>query len=274
MDTLLAKLEGVKFVRILETQDYIDVVKNQAGNAVSSPDTRILSGFFNWVNDYLKLGVAFTKEQTEASIKNVSSFCDYVNAQVIVHPLKQGFFSSYPVEIVFTFCDNSQYIFDMKVAAVAHNSLESETRSMLRGYLTNKNTYDRNKRLKVKSLPIIISEKDFIYYIDTCKILQKEEGIFELFSTKSQSSNYKVGIYNSNGILKMICFKGSDFSDDWQDGELKGILFNTKSDNDFLISLYSLTKAETKGSITFLGPNAFELRSKLITGVDKYVRIK
>lgn len=86
-----------------------------------------------------------------------------------------------------------------------------------------------------------------------------------------------IGIYSQNDTLKIIYFDGADLSNDWKEGELKGYLFSTLSENDYTVKWYSLDKQLIDGSITFINRNAFEFRVNMVgesKGIDKFVRVK
>lgn len=282
LDTLKQKLTGIKYVRLFVNDDVVQSYKNIIGNAASSKDLEVVNGFVDYVREDLNKGFVMTEEQKKQANMLSSSLCDFVNVVYEIGVFKRdlGAIGSYPLTVYFVFCDGSQYKFKKIVGVSGTTDYRKVFRNAFSSIINLKSTkkikydYKESNRLTLKNNPIVIDYKSFNYYLDTCKTLQKSEGVYELFSTENQTPNYKLGIYNDNGILKLICLDAAEFKLDWKDGELKGILTKTKSESDYLLIYYNGSKIESKGTISFINENSFNLTTKDLKGTDRYIRIK
>lgn len=282
LDTLRQKLTGVKYVRLFTNEEVIQSYKSIIGNAASSKDLEVVNGFADYVNEDLNKGFVLTEEQQSQANRLSTSLCDFVTVAYDIGTFKRdlGAIGSYPLTVYFVFCDGSQYSYKRIVGVSGTTDYRRVFRNAFSSIINLKNTrkikyeYLESNRLSLKTNPIVISYNSFNNYLDTCKNLQKCEGIYELFSTENQTVSYKLGIYNDNGTLKLICIDAGEFKLDWKEGELKGILTKTKSDYDFLMIYYSGSKIESKGTISFTNENSFNLKTKDLKGTDRYIRIK
>ena len=121
------------------------------------------------------------------------------------------------------------------------------------------------------------SKLDFSIYLDTSTRKKPIEGIYQLFNSDANTFVHTIGIYSQNDSLKIVYFEGKGLFEDWKDGELKGYLLNTLSENDYSAKWYSLSKTILDGSITFTSKNVFEFKPNTLVydkDIDKFVRIK
>jgi hypothetical protein len=274
VDTLQDKISGVKFVDLgLSKAQEVFFINNS-----NSGDALILKG----VIDYLKeigLTVVVTQEQRDEIVKLSKSQCDYVNVTYNIGEFvsKFGAIGNYPFNFSFKFCDNSIYSFSTKISVNGLTNYSFLIKNTCNEYFPIKRKYNIEKRLKFANNEVIISSSDFSKYLDDSTAKKNIEGIYQLFSSDANTSKYSIGIYNSKDTLKVIYFNGTDFLDDWKEGEFKGYLISTLSESDYIVKWVSINKTILDGSITFVNKNAFEFKS--ITwgynkGVDKFIRIK
>lgn len=282
LDSVRQKLSGVKYVRLITTKDLVEIYKNNMSTGNVSADLLVAVGFSDYVSNDLKKAFVLTDEQIEMSYADAKSSCDFVLTEYSIGDFVSDFgaIGRLPLTVTFTFCDGSAHTFtkDVKV-----NGLSNYRIAFRKGFnniinlefdKTNYWMYNVDNRLKMPSNPLIIEHDKFMQHLDTSKLVMKNEGVFELFSSDDKTANYKVGIYNDSGTLKMIYFDGAKLKDDWKDGELKGILNNTKSDGDYILRYYNASKNEIKGFLTFVNENSFTIKLNNGKGVDKYIRIR
>jgi hypothetical protein len=278
LDTLISRLSGVKFAKLIASQEYIEILKNQAGNNVASIDHLILNGISDYFNRYFGIDVIISAEQESITKGHSSSYCDFVSIQYEIEPIKGvGALKDYPLILKFIFCDLNSYELKLRVSAVGNGSPNYRANvitSLLLRLTDKKVKYDIKNRLALKHLETVINQDAFKKYLDSSKNLNKFEGIYEIISSDANNPFIRVGLYNHNGTFKIIYFNGADFEDDWYDGEVFGVLTSTKSENDFLAIIYDQNKNELKGSVYFNNSNAFELRIRGVKGVDRYIKIK
>jgi hypothetical protein len=282
LDTLKQKLSGVRFVYLFKSEDVKEIYKNIEGNAKVSGDLLVVLGFKDYVETDLEKGFVMTDEQYVFASNDAKSFCDFVIVQYSVGTFIRDFgaIGRYPLTVDFVFCDGSNYSFTRNVKVTGTSNYRNVFRYAFKSIVDREISFNKywiyteGNRLRMKTNPIIIDYRNFSNYLDTCKTLSKYEGVFELFSSENKTSNYKLGVYNDNGILKLIFLGGANLELDWKEGELKGILSKTKSEGDFLMIYYGGAKLESKGTISFTNDNSFNFNSKDFKGTDKYIRIK
>lgn len=275
LDTLTQKLCGVKYAdfRFSKAQENILI------NNSTSPDVQILMGIRSYLKNDLGLEVIITTEQRIQALKISKSLCDYVIVNYELGDFESKFMAvgNIPFTLSFQFCDASAYPFTTKLNVNGLTNYTSLIRSTCQFQFPIARHYNESKVLKMSSNPIVLSLSDFDEYLNTSSSKNIHEGLYQLFSSSETTSNYKIGIYKNNDTLKVIYFDGADFSRDWAEGELKGFLIETKSENDFLVKWYSLEKTIGDASISFLNNNSFEIISKSIRlgkGADRYIRLK
>lgn len=282
MDTLKIKLSGVKFFEILTSQEERDIMKQIMGNPGESVDLQILNGIVDYANKDLELGLIYTNEQLQQSFKYANSICDYVFFSYSIGAFKSDFMAigKLPIEFTFIFCDNSEYKFKKTIGVNGSTNYRLTIRNLLSNTVNKKISfkktlqYDSTSRLSIQKKSPVINYPDFISYLDSSKSLSKYEGLFELFHSENTAARLKLGIYNDKGVLKLLYFGGSHYKNDWNEGELKGILTLTKSESDLLVKLYDAFKFERNFAMKFSDSNAFDLISLETKSTDRYVRIK
>ena len=275
LDSLRQKLNGVKYADLGFSKAQEQIVLNNS----SSLDAQILIGIIDYLKKDIGLTVIVTQEQRSEAIKMAKSQCDYVKFIFDVGSFKSslGAIGNYPFSFSFLFCDNSNYSFETKLRVSGLTIYSKAVRDLCNFEFLHKKEPDESQKLKVASNKIIISYPNFIKYLDSAKRKSDFEGVYQLFSSNVNTSNYTIGLYHYNDSLRIIYFSGADFNEDWSEGELKGNLYKTMSENDFLADCYTLDKRLVNGSVTFLNINSFELRinNQLDNnGVDKFVRVK
>lgn len=277
MDTLKIKLSGVKYARLLVNDDTKDVYKQTEGAGVRSADYQVTVGFKEYITEDLGLGFIMTDQQEDLAVNYTTSACDYVYVSYSIGSFIKEFgaVGKYPLEINFIFCDTKDNIFKINVPVNGTTNYRITFRSAFNRIVNKDWKYNLSNRLKIKNNAIVINFNNFSTYLDTCKTLTKYEGVYELFSSNNTiASHLKLGIYNDNGILKVIYLSGANNKDDWMEGELKGTMTKTKSDSDFLLDIYNGFKSLLKGTLTFTNDNAFELKISRQVYTDKYVRLR
>lgn len=275
IDTLKKKITGVKYVDF----GFSSAQEQMILNNVSSLDAQVLIGFVNYVKMDLRLIPIVTAEQRKELSNLVTSSCDIVrfNYEFGEFNSKLIAIGNYPLTFTFTFCDKSTYSFKTKMYVDGLTVYHKRARETCAFEFINKNKYDISQRISVKKSTQIITESQFNKYLDTSSHKLPIEGIYQLFSTANNTSKYKVGVFNSNDTLKVIYFDGANFKEDWIEGELKGYLTKTSSENDFFAKWISLDKSQIDATITFTNNNAFILKSSDIYNPiqeDKYVRVR
>jgi hypothetical protein len=272
LNSLKVKLRGVKFIDMNYTKAQEDIIINNA----TSNDVQVLMAFIDYCNDDLGISVIVTEEQRLQSYQLGKSLCDYAYAGYEIGAFNSQLIAvgNYPLSFSFTFCDNSSYIIKTVVNVNGLTNYRKKFRAEFRKKLLIEKGYDVTKRLPVQTNAIVLNERDFENYLNDTIPKYKVEGIYELFSTDNNTPKYRLGIYNMFDTLKVIYFSGAYFTDDWKEGELKGILMKTKSENDFLGIIYNMIKTPTNASLSFINENSFELRLNTPKGIDKYVRTK
>jgi len=274
LDTLQIKISGVKYADfgLSKAQEEIFINNSNSGDAL------ILVGIRNYLKD-LGLDVIITEAQRSEAVKLSKSQCDYVRVRYDIGEFKSKFgaIGNYPFSFNFEFCDNSVYSFNSNLSVNGLTNYSFLIKSTCAYYFPLKKKYDQAQKLKIEINPIVLSKSVFNNYLDTAISKKAIEGIYQLFSSDSYTSKYTIGIYFQNDTLKIVYFDGADFSEDWKEGELKGYLFSTLSENDYLVKWYSLDKVLIDGSVSFTSKNAFEFKSNTLgydKGIDKFVRIK
>jgi len=274
LDTIKRKLAGVKYANL----DFQNVQEAIAVHNLSSGDAPILSGIQYYLKKILGLTVLVTSEQKKQEKKLSASLCDVVRVK-----FKLGEFNSrimavgnYPFYFEFKFCDNSSYSFDTKLAVNGMTDYLNLIKSICQYHFPVIRKYNTEYTLKIGNNETIISLADFNKYLDSSTAKKQREGLYQLFNSNESSTNHLLGVYNHNDTLKIIYFEGADFDKDWHDGELKGTLISTKSENDFFGKWYILDKSLIDITVSVLNENSFELRpaSGEHQGIDKYIRLK
>ena len=275
LDTLEHKISGVKYAdfRFSTAQENIIINNSNSGDAI------ILNAIVNYLKTDLGLSVIVTKEQRDESIKLAKTQCDYVQVNYELGQFKSTFMAvgSYPFKFSFVFCDKSQYSFETRLNVNGLTNYNQLIRNTCKYNFPIKRKYSEENKLKIPSNSFIISLNDFTKYLDSEVKKKPIEGLFQMFNSNVSTSKYKLGIYSQNDSLKIVYFDGADFSEDWREGESKGYLFSTLSENDFILKYFALDKKFLDGSLTLLNNNSFEIRFTTIgktTDLDKYVRIK
>ena len=275
IDTLKRNITGVKYVDF----GFSNAQEQMVLNNLNSLDAQVLIGFVNYIKMDLGLQAIVTSEQRKEMLKTATSSCDIVRFNYDFGEFNSKFMAlgTYPLTFSFTFCNKSKYTFKTKLHVDGLTNYAKRTRETCAFEFINKGKYDITERKEIKKNPTIVTESEFSKYLDTTLIKLPLEGIYQLFSSVNNTSKYKVGIFNTNDTLKVIYFGGADFKDDWVNGELKGFLIRTTSENDFFAKWVSLDKSQMDASITFLNSNSFVLKSSDIFNPiqeDKYIRIK
>ena len=275
IDTLKRKITGVKYVDF----GFSTAQEQLIINNVNSLDAQVLIGFTNYIKSDLGLQPIITAEQRQEIFKTVGSSCDVVRFSYEFGEFNSRLIAvgNYPFTFSFIFCDKSTYSFKTKMYVDGLTIYHKKARETCAFEFVNKNKYDIKQRIAVKKANPIITELQFNNYLDTSLHKLVFEGIYQLFSTANNTSKYKIGVFKSNDTLILIYFDGANFKDDWVDGEFKGFLTKTSSENDFFVKWISLDKSEIDATITFLNSNTFILKSSDLRNPiqeDKYVRIR
>lgn len=273
-DTLKRKIQGIKFADLGLTKEQESTLLNQS----ASKDAAILAGVRRYLKD-IGLDAIITEEDRAKAIKQSKSKCDFVSFRFEIGQYQSLMMSNgqYPFSFSFIFCDNTKYTFSSKLKVHSMTDYAFEAWSACIDNFSYKRKYNESERLQVKHNEIVISNKNLEFYLDTAKNKNQFEGIYQLLSSESDKSKNTLGIYLNNDSLKLIFINGSDFKNDWNEGELKGLLIKTMSENDFILKWYTLDKSLVEGSISFINGNSFDLKinsPSYSKGIDKYIRIK
>lgn len=268
------KLSGTKYA-------FLDFNKAQESillNNSISKDAEVLRGIIRYLKQF-GLEVILSSSKRYEAFKTAKSYCDFVKFSYTIGSyetlmMKDGF---YPFTFSFTFCDNSKYSFNTKlsVAQYTEYAFESWVNCIDKFFFDRK--YYESKRLKNIVNEKVISKYDFSNYLDTSKNKKAIEGIYKLFVSVTDIPKYTIGIHSQNDTLKIIYFDGAGLSEDWEEGDLLGYLFNTLSENDFTSRWFDWDKSIIEGVITFTNKNVFDFRSTSLgysNSIDKFIRIK
>jgi len=271
-DSLISKLRGVQIIDLGYSKAQEEALIHNA----TSPDAQVLSGLVDYLRDDLGLQVIVTEEQREQSIKIAKSQCDYGYVSLDIGAFNSELFAvgNYPVSLTFGFCDATHYTLKTTVPVNGLTNYRRRFYNEFKRMLYFQRRYDPSLKISVPKNKIVLNESDFIKYLQDSIPKSKYEGIFELFSSDNNTAKYRLGILNQNDTLKIIYFSGATFSDDWSEGELKGVVMKTKSENDFMGTIFGGSKNLSNVSLSFLNENSFEVRSATLKGVDKYVRVR
>ena len=274
LDTLQNKISGVKYADLGFSKAQQELIINNA----NSVDALILMGVRNYLKD-LGLDVLITEAQRNEAVKLTKSQCDFVKVEYELGEFNSKFMAvgNYPFNFAFQFCDKSIYSFDTKLSVNGLTNYSYLIKSTCQYNFPLNRRYLEAKKLKIANNQIVLTNSEFLKYLDTSTYKKPIEGIYQLLSSDFSTSKYSIGIYSQNDTLKVIYFNGADFSSDWKDGELKGYLFSTLSESDYIVKWYSLEKDIIDGSISFANKNVFEFRSSTLgyeKGIDKFVRVK
>lgn len=275
LDTLQQKIKGVKFADLGFTTAQENLIINNP-NAI---DAQILLGIRDYLKKDLGLEVVITKEQRIQAVKITTSQCDFVKIEYEIGTFKSKFgaVGTMPFNFSIQFCDKSKYTFEANLSVNGLTNYTTLIRNSCLYRFPLKKGYNKANRMSIPNNPIITTQISFNKYLDSANKKNEIEGLYRLFSTEENTSKYNIGIKLENDTLKIIYLNGADFSEDWKEGELKGYLIKTLSENDYLLKWYSLDKSLIDGSLTFLNLNSFEIRMNAIgysNSPDKFVRIK
>jgi hypothetical protein len=273
LDTLKQKLSGVRYVDL----GFSRFQEERLVNNPNSLSGNLLEGFTDYANDYLRLDVIWTAHQRADARRISKSTCDYTFAEYKLGKFKSlfGAIGEYPLSLTFRFCDHSTYTLNTKVRVTG---LTENYLLKFKGAFINQLSFDRKydagKKLNVYKCEPVISESRFRNYLDSNAHLTEFEGMYELSVANYFTSKYTVGILNSGDSLSIIYFKGADYADDWVEGEVRGKLYKTGSENDFIADWLLIDKSVIKGSIHFIDRSSFEFNANNDQEVLKFVRVK
>ncbi len=254
-----------------------EVYKQNEGGGVNSGDHQVALGLKDYINEDLKLDFIMSDEDEDLVAPSLSSICDYVYISYSIGAFKKDFgvVGTYPLTLSYLFCDFSEYRYTIQVPVNGLTNYRVTFRRAFNNILDKQWKYDFGNRVSIKFNPRIIRFTDFNQYLDTCKSLNKYEGIYELINSNNAiAGNLKLGIYNDNGSLKLVYFDGATYKDDWIDGEIKGTLTKTKSEIDFLLLVYGGFKNQTRSYLTFINDNIFEYKVNNEKWSYKFIRLR
>lgn len=274
LDTLQQKIQGIKFADLRFSKTQVDFLINNS----NSLDAQIILGIIDYFKKDLGIEVIVTTEQRNLAIKSTTSQCDFVKLVYETGTFNSTFgaIGTIPFKFSLQFCDQSIYSFDTKLRVSGLTNYANLIRNTCFDKFPLKKGYNKAKRMTISNNPIICTLNSFNKYLDSTR-KNEIEGLYRLLSSEDNTSKYTVGLKENKDTINIIYFDGADFSNDWKEGELKGYMIKTLSENDYLLKWYSLDKTLVEGSVTFINKNSFELRINALgfsNSIDRFVRIK
>lgn len=270
-------LAGVKFGTIIQS----DALEKFMIENTQNPEIKAFIGVFDYLKTEIRLShVAITKQQNEEIKKLGKSTCDYVWIDINIGEFKSDFMAVGKMVgafIEYGFCDKSYYRVMMPPISVNGNTnIEKKYKKEFTTRYFHAWDYNEKYKKKLIKNEIVISKEPFEEYLTKSDTLKYYEGVFKVLSSNVDVSQYEIGVYNKDGKIRIIYFSGADFSNDWSEGELKGILTPTMSNEDFLLEWFSADKQSLKGSLSFSNKNAFSIKTtnNNVMSEVKYIRIK
>lgn len=267
---LAKKISGTQYAVMITSKEEVDQAINQ----------KMYSDLFGLLGEYLttslkQKGFAFTEAQrNELTSKSQIGICDLFSIEFNPGKLYRtlGALGVYKkAYLQFSFCDGSQYkvmLSDISVDGYSYhpNRFAAAFKRIKKPTIE----YSHANRLTIKKLPILASRQQ----IDS--LLDKHEnwvvGEYQSLGIDKSSLKYSIAIVHLEGKWYGLYTGGGNIND-WDIGEVKAELTETKSDKIFICTWYGLGKTKIEGtSIIFDDENTFSLRNELLS--DKYVRIK
>jgi hypothetical protein len=256
---LIQRLEGVRFVDMYQSDEYV----NYLSNNTSDIGIQLVLGFVNFLKEDLERPVAITSSQLEQLNGELQSICEVVkvdfNAEFESDLLAIGRITN--IQAGFLFCDGSIFYLKLPEYGVTGNTRQhKKIQRKFRERFPYAIPFDSAKTLSLPTLEIVSFQSNSADSLLQDSTASPFEGVYQYFSG-SQTHVSKLAVMKHENNLKLIYLEGEGrFANDWQKGEVKAVLVETKSPNDFIVKITSGNKQKINGSLTF-SENSFTINA-------------
>jgi len=202
---LVEKLAETRFANLNFTKEIVDFIINNPQN----PEVLVYLSFVKYLEEDLNFEKALVTNEQLMQVNSVaSSICDIVLAQLEIGEFESDLAAvgKYPCALSFSFCDGSVYRYELKVNVTGMTNYSKKFRKIFQRDILNNLNHSTSENLKLDRLPLVMTEKEIQMYIDSSET-KPHEGIFELFSSESNTAEYKIGKEHEVLILCNIDYK-------------------------------------------------------------------
>lgn len=261
-------LTGVRHVLVLMGENYQKEL--DAGNR---------NGYRDIVKTYLQyLGfesIGVTSQEKTEILNSSQSACDYISVSCNWNILD----SHCIVLLFFQTCNDDKFEFS---SVNPISDVDTLTEEMLYNYLLGKwkQLYSKNRtryipknRLKLPALPTNWTEASLKQYFTTSSI-DSVEGIYERIkmSADDEESKYKIAVVKTDNLSYNILYLGgANRPDDWQEGEIKAVLYKSAIPNYYKVDWYRLDK-ELDKDVLLQRTNEGLLEFKFTSSKSSYLK--
>lgn len=240
LDTVLA---GVRFI-VFSTNE-----KNQ--KQVDEGEAKI---FVEKVKIYSKfLGfdtVGFSTQEKENVNNLINSECDKIDLGVYLDHIDS---SRSKLTLYFITCNNDYFEFETIFSDWENMKDEEElcTNFLYRWkqmYQRNRIFYDVKHRLSLPKLPTNWTEKTLKEYFNRPQV-DSLEGIYEKMrvNLEDKDPKYRIAVVKSDNLSYNVMYlSGANYTDDWQEGEIKAVLNKSAIPNYYKVDWYMGAKSLNK----------------------------
>lgn len=237
LDTVLA---GVKHIVTIESEEY--------QKSIDAGEEGIYQKAMRNYLDYLGFeSIGITSREKQQIDNSIQSECDKLYFKV-----GWDFNDSSRIVLTLSFVTCTKEVFrfetiysnpqiNSQFAQKTINDFLSKWKQM---YRRKPIKYDVKHRLSLPKLPTNWTEASLKQYFTTSSI-DSVEGIYERIkmSAEDEESKYKIAVVKTDNLSYNILYLGgANCPDDWQEGEIKAVLFKSAIPNYYKVDWYRLDK--------------------------------
>jgi len=268
LETLHRKLRSVKYADLGINETAMKALISRGTS--ESLDILAIKLFF--FEDLKLMGTIITEEDREIVYSNCNSVTEIVNVNWQIGSFKSDFgaIGSHSMTIEFSFADKTRYRFNFPINVSGSTQMNNAIRRSLRKNIGE--FYVKGEPLKIdfKRGEVIYTEDDLAKYFDNQDNKLKIEGVYKLI--KGNGSIEKLAIAQKNGKIYFLNIKNKYFVDDWNYGEIRGIIEPTLARTIFTGTYLLIDKQEQQITLTVKEDNIIEITDS--SGLDPLTFIK
>lgn len=240
LDSVLA---GVKYVVVHASEEYQKKL-----------DDGERKEYENAARSYLEFlgfeSIGLTTKEKNIIFNSISSYCDVIRV---------GFYWEFPKDKIFLklrfyTCNDDRFEFE---TSFLDKSSSFDTNQQLfdvflakwkQLYRRDQKYYNVKHRLSLPKLPTNWTEKSLKEYFNGPQV-DSLEGIYEKMRVNAEDaeSKYKIAVIKTDNLsYNVIYLSGANHIDDWQEGEIKAVLYKAAIPNYYKVDWYMLDKKLNK----------------------------
>jgi hypothetical protein len=217
----------------------------------------------DFIHEKFGLTFVFTSENRNEAYSLSNSFCEIVNVSWKVGSFQStiGAVGSYPLELIFTFCDGKEYIFNANINVNGYTySLSNAIKRTLIKLFPEIELQTLENSLKIKNGEILLNESELNSFLANKIFANKNEGVYKIYSSTEQVSFDKIALFEKENKLYILNLENKYFKDDFKYGEIRGELSKTSVENVFFGKIKNVLKNDSDLTMSVTKDNLLEIK--------------